>query len=83
MFGDAMTKEVDAMEINKTWSIIDLPDGKEALDNQWVFKIKYNSDGSIERYKARLVALGIIKLKVKILMRHLLQWSKCLPFVIC
>lgn len=80
---DAMTKEVDAMEINKTWSIIDLPDGKEALGNQWVSKIKYNSDGSSEPYKVRLVVVENHQVEGKILMRHLLQWSKCLPIVIC
>ena len=32
----AMVDEVDALEINNTFSIVDLPEGKEALGNQWV-----------------------------------------------
>ncbi|GKD95619.1 retrovirus-related pol polyprotein from transposon TNT 1-94 [Tanacetum coccineum] len=35
-----------------------LPPGKEAIGSKWVFKIKYNSDGTIEHHKARLVILG-------------------------
>ena len=53
-----MVAEVDAFEENKTFSIVDLPEGKEALGNQWVFKYKYLADGTIERPKARLVVLG-------------------------
>ena len=55
---NAMGSEIGAMEENHTWSIVDLPHGKEAINSQWVYKIKYNADGSIERYKARLVACG-------------------------
>lgn len=58
VWNDAMTKEVDALEVNKTWDIVDLPPGKVAIGSQWVYKTKYNADGSIERYKARLVVCG-------------------------
>jgi len=53
-----MTKEIRALEDNKTWEFATLPHGKTALGCKWVYKIKYNADGSIERYKARLVVLG-------------------------
>lgn len=55
---DAMRKEIDALEKNGTWVLEDLPHGKKAIGCKWVYKIKYNSDGTIERYKARLVILG-------------------------
>lgn len=55
---DAMGFEVDALEKNKTWEMTELPEGKVAIGSMWVYKIKYKSDGTIERYKARLVALG-------------------------
>lgn len=54
----AMQTEIRALEDNGTWIMEKLPPGKRALGSQWVYKIKYNSDGSVERLKARLVALG-------------------------
>lgn len=53
-----MGSEINAMEVNDTWDITTLPLDKCLIGSQWVFNIKYNSDASIERYKARLVAQG-------------------------
>ncbi|GJV99533.1 reverse transcriptase, RNA-dependent DNA polymerase, LTR copia-type gag-polypeptide [Tanacetum coccineum] len=53
-----MSKELQALEANNTWTITTLPQGKTPITSKWVFKIKCNSDGSIERFKARLVAKG-------------------------
>jgi len=54
----AMKVEMEALEKNKTWDIVELPKGKRLVGCRWVFTVKYKSDGSIERYKARLVAKG-------------------------
>ena len=54
----AMKVELDAMEANQTLAIVPLPQGKHSIRCKWIYKVKYNSDGSIERYKARLVAKG-------------------------
>jgi hypothetical protein len=53
-----MQREISALENNETWVVQSLPAGKKALGCKWVYKIKYNSDGTIERLKARLVILG-------------------------
>lgn len=53
-----MSSELSALELNKTWTLTDLPPGKEPIGSRWVCKIKYNSNDSIERYKAMLVAKG-------------------------
>ncbi|KAG7599135.1 GAG-pre-integrase domain [Arabidopsis suecica] len=54
----AMDNEVDALEETETWTICTLPPDKTPIGCKWVFKVKFNSDGSVERYKARLVAKG-------------------------
>ena len=53
-----MKVELDAMEVNHTWSLTVLPKGMHSIGCKWIYKIRYKSDGSVERYKARLVAKG-------------------------
>lgn len=53
-----MDTEIQALPANNTWELTDLPTRKKAIGCKWVFRVKYNSDGSIERYKTRLVAKG-------------------------
>lgn len=52
----AMQEELDDLENNHTWFLIDLPKGKKPITSKWVYKLKYKSDCTIDRYKARLVA---------------------------
>lgn len=52
VWDDAMTTKVVSLETKHTWDIVTLPPRKEALGSQ------YNSDGSLKRYKARLVVQG-------------------------
>ncbi|CAN1121074.1 Retrovirus-related Pol polyprotein from transposon TNT 1-94 [Linum perenne] len=54
----ATVDELQALHKNQTWEVVTLPAGKRTIDCKWLFTIKYNSDGSIERFKARLVACG-------------------------
>ena len=53
---DATCIELQALEVNSTWSLTNLPPRKCLIGCKWVYKIKYKANGSIERYKARLVA---------------------------
>jgi Reverse transcriptase (RNA-dependent DNA polymerase) len=54
----AMREELDALEKNETWEIINLPNGKKIVGCKWAYKIKYKNDGSIDRHKVRLVPKG-------------------------
>ena len=49
---------MDALQKNKTWELVDLPIGKKLVGCKWVFTVKFKGDGSLERYKVRLVAKG-------------------------
>jgi Reverse transcriptase (RNA-dependent DNA polymerase) len=51
-----MLKELEALDKNKTWELVLLPPGKKAVGCKWVFTVKQNLEGRVERYKARLVA---------------------------
>lgn len=55
---EAMNMEMEALKKNGMWERCTLPQGKKPVGCKWVFNIKYNSDGTIERHKARLVAKG-------------------------
>lgn len=54
----AVLEELNALNKNETWEIVNLPHDKRQVGCKWVFTIKCKADGSVERYKARLVAKG-------------------------
>lgn len=54
----AMIEEMNALDVNGTWNLVNLPSGKRAIGCKWVFTVKVNPDGSVARLKARLVAKG-------------------------
>ncbi|KAH9803881.1 retrovirus-related pol polyprotein from transposon RE1 [Citrus sinensis] len=54
----AMKNEYDALIENRTWSLVPRTENQKVVGNKWVYRIKYNTDGSVAKYKARLVAKG-------------------------
>ena len=55
---DAMKDEMNSMQSNKVWNLVELPNGAKSINCKLVFKTKRDSLDNIERYKARLVAKG-------------------------
>ncbi|XP_050902157.1 uncharacterized mitochondrial protein AtMg00820-like [Lathyrus oleraceus] len=53
-----MNEELQALQENFTWDIVSCPHDVKPIGCKWVYSVKLNSDGSLSRYKARLVALG-------------------------
>ena len=53
-----MKVEIAALQQNGTQTLVDLPEGKTPISCKQAYRIKYKYDGSIERYKARLIAKG-------------------------
>ncbi|KAF3627435.1 hypothetical protein FXO38_28758 [Capsicum annuum] len=55
---DAINKELAALEENNTWNMVDRPTNATIIGSRWVYSVKIKADGSLDRYKARLVAQG-------------------------
>ncbi|CAI7845099.1 unnamed protein product [Closterium sp. NIES-54] len=53
-----MDSELKSIEENGTWELVELQEGRKAITSKWLFKIKSDANGNIERYKSRLVAKG-------------------------
>lgn len=64
-----MHKELTALVENGTWQLANLPLEKKPIASKWVYRIKYNPDSTINRFKARVMAKGYIKLRVLITMK--------------
>ncbi|KAF3667702.1 hypothetical protein FXO37_09904 [Capsicum annuum] len=58
---EAMDDEIEAIERNDTWELIDLTEKHKIIGIKWVYKTKLKENGEINKYKARLVAKGYKK----------------------
>ena len=63
-----MKVKMDLLMSNQTWQLVELPKGKKALQNKWVYRIKEEHDGN-KRYKAKLIVEGFSKRKALITQR--------------
>ncbi|XP_075640499.1 uncharacterized protein LOC142612270 [Castanea sativa] len=55
---EAVNSKIESILQNHTWEVVDLPPGCKPLGHKWIFKRKLKADGSIDKYKARLVVKG-------------------------
>uniref|UniRef100_A0A2N9FGP9 Integrase catalytic domain-containing protein n=1 Tax=Fagus sylvatica TaxID=28930 RepID=A0A2N9FGP9_FAGSY len=58
LWKEAVNSEIESILQNHTWELVDLPPGCKPLGYKWIFKRKMKADGSIDKYKARLVVKG-------------------------
>ena len=56
-------EELDALQKAGTWVIVERPKGRNIVKNKWMFEIKKDSAGKVERYHARLVAKGLTQVQ--------------------
>ncbi|KAG6526851.1 hypothetical protein ZIOFF_016854 [Zingiber officinale] len=59
----AMEAELAALDANQTWKVVSVRKSIHTIGCKWIFKVKMNADGTIERHKARLVAKGYSQIK--------------------
>jgi hypothetical protein len=75
-----LQEEMDSIQRNDTWKLTKLPHDKKKIGTKWVYKTKLNSDGSVERHKARLVTKGFTHRSMELIMkRHLHQYQDKRP----
>jgi len=53
-----MEDELNSLKQNHTWTLVEPPKDRKPIRNKWIFRVKTKPDGSIDRYKARLVEKG-------------------------
>ena len=67
---ETMKSKMGSMYENKVWTLVDLPNDQQAIENKWIFKRKTDTDSSVTIYKARIVAKRFFdKFKVLTTMR--------------
>ena len=66
---EAMKSEMGSIYENKVWTLVDLPDDRQAIENKWIFKRKTDADSSVTIYKLELSQKVFDKFKVLTTMR--------------
>lgn len=69
----AMKDEFDSLIENRTWEYQHLLEGRKIVKNKWIYKIKLAAVGSVDRFKARLVARDSHRRRAWTLLRHIVE----------
>lgn len=54
----AMRDEMQSLAENNTWELVEKPQGRKIVRNKWVYRVKTDLNGDVDKFKARLVAKG-------------------------
>ena len=57
-WNEAMLRELNSLKLHDTWEVVDRKPGMKVIPGMWLYKVKYNPDLTVDKYKARYVALG-------------------------
>ena len=53
-----MDKEIECIEKNQTWELVDVPKDKDVINVKWIYKTKQDVDGNVQKHKERMVVRG-------------------------
>ncbi|XP_024441578.1 uncharacterized protein LOC112324164 [Populus trichocarpa] len=70
-----MEEEMSMIQKNKTWDLVDRPEGRKVIGEKWIFKTKFNADNSINKYKARLVVKGLDTIRLLLVIAAQKGWK--------
>jgi hypothetical protein len=57
----AMMEEMQSIEENQTWELVNAPGGERPIGPKWVYKVKKDEQGNMLKHKARLIAKGYVQ----------------------
>ena len=58
VWAQTMDEEIECIEKNQTWELVDVPKDKDVVSVKWIYKTKQDADGNVQKHKAIMVARG-------------------------
>ena len=58
IFARAMDEEIECIEKNQTWELVDAPKDNDVISVKWIYKTKHDADGNVQKHKERMVTRG-------------------------
>ena len=54
----AIDEELECIEKNQTWEMVDVPKDKDVINVKWIYNTKQDGNGNVQKHKERLVPIG-------------------------
>ena len=59
VWAQTMDEEIECIEKNETWELVDVPKDKDVINIKWICKTEQDADGNVQKHKTRMVARGV------------------------